>query len=144
MRRLTIGLGLIIVIGSLLLTPAHAATAASKTAAPPFRPALEAHLAAIVARDLNALVPTLTSGNELAMIAPNGFKFDTRQQYIDFHKQWFAAPDGGKLEPQIVSVTRIRAQPPIEGPHGPGEAGVREHPRCSIGKARACDRDAQG
>jgi ketosteroid isomerase-like protein len=100
MRRLSIA----IVLGSLAWTAAFAATPSSATSAPPFRAAVEAHLAAISSRNLDALLPTLTSGTELPMIAPNGHKFDTRQQYIDFHKQWFAAPDGGKLEPQIVSV----------------------------------------
>ena len=101
MKRLLIG----IVVGSLMVTAALAATLPSKTAAPPFRAAVEVHLAAISARNLDALLPTLTSGTELPMIAPNGVKFDTRQQYIDFHKQWFAAPDNGKLEAQIVSTT---------------------------------------
>jgi ketosteroid isomerase-like protein len=72
------------------------------TPAPPFRAAVEAHLAAVAARDMDALVPTLTGGHDLTMIAPNGFKFDTRQQYVDFHRQWFATKDGGKLEPEIV------------------------------------------
>jgi ketosteroid isomerase-like protein len=101
MKRLVTG----IVLGLLIVTSALAATSPSKsTAAPPFRAAVETHLAAISARNLDALVPTLTDGKELPMIAPNGYKFDTRQQYIDFHKQWFAAPDDGKLEVQIVSV----------------------------------------
>jgi ketosteroid isomerase-like protein len=70
----------------------------SATPPPPFRAAVEAHIAAVAARDIEALLPTLTQGEELTMIAPNGRKFDTRQQYIDFHTQWFAAPDEGKLE----------------------------------------------
>src|SRR5688572_7436196 len=65
---------------------------------PPFRAAVEAHLAAVAARDMEALLPTLTSGESLTMIAPNGQTFDTRQQYIDFHKQWFGMRDNGKLE----------------------------------------------
>jgi hypothetical protein len=98
-----------IVLGSLMVTSALGATPPAKSSAPPFRPAVEAHLAAISARNLDALLPTLTSSDALPMIAPNGHKFDTRQQYIDFHKQWFAAPDGGKLEAQIVSVTESPA-----------------------------------
>jgi ketosteroid isomerase-like protein len=105
MKRLLIG----IVLVSLAASAAVAATLPSRTSAPPFRAAVETHLAAISARNLEALLPTLTSGTELPMIAPNGFKFDTRQQYIDFHKQWFAAPDGGKLDAQIVSVTESAA-----------------------------------
>jgi hypothetical protein len=87
-----------------MATFALAATSPSMSSAPPFRPAVEAHLAALSARKMEALLPTLTSGSALPMLTPNGYKFDTRQQYIDFHKQWFAAPDDGKLEAQIVSV----------------------------------------
>jgi ketosteroid isomerase-like protein len=101
MKRLTAG----IVLWSLMVASAvTAATAPTKPSAPPVRAAVEAHLAAIAARNMDALLPTLTGRNELPMIAPNGYKFDTRQQYVDFHKQWFAAQDQGKLEPQIVSV----------------------------------------
>lgn len=38
---------------------------------PPFRAAVEAHLAAISARDMKALLPTLTGDNDLVMIAPS-------------------------------------------------------------------------
>lgn len=105
MRRLLTWLAL----GLLTVTAALAATPQPKGSAPPFRPAVERHLAAVSARNMDALLPTLTSGDALPMIAPNGHKFDTRQQYIDFHKQWFAAPDGGKLVAQIVSVTESPA-----------------------------------
>ena len=74
----------------------------SAAPAPPFRAAVEAHLAAISARDMDRLLRTLTGGNDLTMIAPNGYKFDTRQQYIDFHRQWFATNDDGKLAAEIV------------------------------------------
>jgi ketosteroid isomerase-like protein len=77
--------------------------------APAFRAALEAHLAAVSARNLDALIPTLTSGNKLTMIAPNGYKWDTRQQFIDFHREWFAEKDDGKFETEIVSVTESPA-----------------------------------
>ena len=43
------------------------------------------------------------------MIAPNGFKFDTRQQYVDFHRQWFATKDQGKLDFEIVRVIETPA-----------------------------------
>jgi ketosteroid isomerase-like protein len=71
-------------------------------AVPPLRAAVEAHLAAVSARDMDALLPTLTEGESLVMIGPSGHKFDTRQQYVDFHRQWFAGNDGGKLEPEIL------------------------------------------
>ena len=42
--------------------------------APPFRPALEAHLAAVSSRNLDALLPTLTRGNDLTLLMPDGTK----------------------------------------------------------------------
>lgn len=48
------------------------------------RPTLDAHLAAIQAHDLRALLATVTSGNELTLIFPDGEKLDSRQQYVDF------------------------------------------------------------
>jgi hypothetical protein len=79
-----------------------AASSQRAPAAPPFRAAVEEHLAAIVARDMDALLPTLTRGEALTMIAPNGLKFDTREQFVDFHRQWFATDDGGRYEGEIV------------------------------------------
>lgn len=94
-----------------------AAVAAAMMAATPaqaapstFRGTLDAHLAAIMARDLDALIPTLTERPDLTMIAPNGLKFDTRQQFIDFHRRWFAAPDEGRWEGEVVRVVESDAQ----------------------------------
>jgi ketosteroid isomerase-like protein len=85
---------------------AAAALAGPNVAPPPlppsFRSGVETHLAAISKRDMTALLPTLTSGTDLTMIAPNGMKFDTRQQFVDFHRQWFAAKDNGTLTFEIV------------------------------------------
>ncbi len=88
--------------GFVLLPTSAAFSQAPSASAPPFRAAVEAHLDAIAARDMDALLPTVTGGNDLTMIAPNGFKFDTRQQYVDFHRQWFATKDDGKFEREIV------------------------------------------
>lgn len=84
---------------------AGATSAISQQAVPPapsLRAGVETHLAAIAARDMAAVLPTLTRGPDLIMIAPNGVKIDTRQQFVDFHRQWFAAKDGGRLESEIV------------------------------------------
>jgi hypothetical protein len=69
---------------------------------PPFRPTLEAHLAAISNRNLDALLPTLTRGSELILLSPDGKKLDTRQQFVDLHREWFASKDEGKWEGEIV------------------------------------------
>lgn len=69
----------------------HAPVAtAPPPASPSLRSAVEAHLAAIPSRDLDGLLATITEHDELTLIFPDGEKLDTRQQYIDFHKQWFA------------------------------------------------------
>jgi ketosteroid isomerase-like protein len=88
--------------GFVVVATTAATPQSSSAPAPPFRAAVEAHLAAIAARDMEALLPTLTGGNDLTMIAPNGYKFDTRQQYVDFHRQWFATKDEGKFDGEIV------------------------------------------
>jgi uncharacterized protein (TIGR02246 family) len=48
------------------------------------------HVKAVQARDLPALERTLTSGEQLTLILPNGTQTSTRQAYVDFHKQFFA------------------------------------------------------
>jgi hypothetical protein len=81
----------------LALCPACAST-------PPLRPAVETHLQAVRTRNLDALLPTITGGSELRMIAPNGFQSATRAQYVDFHRRWFASNDNGRFEPEIVQL----------------------------------------
>lgn len=51
---------------------------------------LDAHLAAIQSRDLDALLVTVTSGDDLTLIFPDGEKLDRRSQYVEFHESWFA------------------------------------------------------
>ncbi len=98
--------------GSLVCTALAALASQSSVATPPpFRAAVEAHLTAVARRDMNALLPTLTSGDSLTMIAPDGHKFDTRQQYIDFHRQWFATKDDGKLD--VIEIARLIESPAL-------------------------------
>jgi ketosteroid isomerase-like protein len=97
-----------ITMGSLLAARAMLSRS-SAAPAPPFRTAVEAHLSAVASRSMDALLPTLTRGNDLTMIAPNGFKWDTKQQYVDFHRQWFAMKDDGKLTYEIVRLIESAA-----------------------------------
>jgi len=69
---------------------------------PPLRPAVETHLQAVRTRNLEALLPTITGGSDLQMIAPSGVQCTTRAQYVDFHRQWFASHDNGQFDPEIV------------------------------------------
>src|SRR5215203_4726434 len=84
---------------ALTLNQAHADAAAqpardrSAQRVPPFRAALEAHLNAVASGNLDALLPTLTHGNDLVLILPDGKKLDTRQQFVDLHREWFASKD---------------------------------------------------
>jgi len=94
----------------LILAALWTAAPSRAAAAPSFRQTLDTHLAAIRDRDLEALVPTLTQGADLTMIAPNGLKFDTRQQFIDFHRGWFASKDEGRYEGEVVRVVESPAQ----------------------------------
>ncbi|HEY6941927.1 nuclear transport factor 2 family protein [Dokdonella sp.] len=59
-------------------------------AEPSLRGVAQAHLAAVEARDLDALLATVTSHDKLTLLFPDGSAFTTRAQYVDFHKEWFA------------------------------------------------------
>jgi ketosteroid isomerase-like protein len=92
------------VAGLILLAFAHGRTESQVTvpSTPPFEQAVRTHLAAIGARDMDALLPTLTTRDTLVMIAPDGTKWETREQFVDFHRQWFATKDDGRYEAEIV------------------------------------------
>ena len=57
------------------------------------RVTLDRHLAAINARDLDALLATVTQGNALTTILPNGKVLETREQYRELHVDWFKETD---------------------------------------------------
>lgn len=69
---------------------------------PPLRAAVQTHLRAVRTRNLDALLPTITSGSDLRMIAPDGVQSTTRSEYIAFHRRWFASHDNGQFLPQIA------------------------------------------
>jgi ketosteroid isomerase-like protein len=85
-----------------LLLVALAITASACASTPSLRRAVEAHLQAVRTRNLDALLPTLTGGSDLRMIAPSGFQSTTRAEYVDFHRRWFASNDNGRFDPEIV------------------------------------------
>lgn len=88
----------------LLVLVALAICASACTPTPTLRPAVEAHLLAVRTRNLDALLPTITRGSELRMIAPDGSQSTTRAEYVAFHRRWFASNDQGEFMPQIVRV----------------------------------------
>lgn len=57
---------------------------------PPFGPALKAHLDAIKARDLPTFKNTLTKGDLLPLIFPDGSTLGQRAEVEAFHESWFA------------------------------------------------------
>lgn len=59
----------------------------------PLRVTLDAHLAAIQARDLDGLLATVTSGPQLTLILPNGTVLRTLEEYRQLHVEWFAEKD---------------------------------------------------
>ena len=67
-------------------------TTASRHVGP--TPALQAtiqdHLDAIQNRDLDALLETVTTGERLTLIFPDGTLYETRAEYVAFHQEWFA------------------------------------------------------
>ena len=82
----------------LLLSCAMSATAVAEPGSPDrsgptLRQTLDRHLAAINARDLDALMATVTVHPELTTILPNGAVLETREQYRQLHVEWFAGTD---------------------------------------------------
>jgi uncharacterized protein (TIGR02246 family) len=57
------------------------------------RATLDTHLAAINARDLDALLSTVTTGEQLTLILPNGKVLRTREEYRKLHVDWFGESD---------------------------------------------------
>lgn len=114
----------------LLLALAICPSACAST--PPLRSAVETHLQAVRTRNLDALLPTITGGTELRMIAPNGVQSTTRAEYVDFHRLWFASKDNGRFDPEIVHLVEsprlghalIKLRYRATAPTGPEQASL--------------------
>lgn len=86
------------------------ATATTTLAAPMTIPdkdlaaTLDAHVKAVQSRDLPALEKTITTGEALDLILPNGKRLTTRAEYVDLHRDWFKETNWTwKLEPLAVT-----------------------------------------
>jgi ketosteroid isomerase-like protein len=77
--------------------------AAADIVRPDFRAALDVHLAAIAAKDLDAFKPTITAGDELYVIFPNGAAIETTDGVIEFHSEWFQDANW-RMDPEIVKI----------------------------------------
>ena len=60
---------------------------------PDFDTALEAHLAAIANRDIEAFKAHLTQGDTLYTVVQNGHAFTTPAELVAVHEQWFKDPN---------------------------------------------------
>lgn len=69
-----------------------------------FREVAGVHIDAIKSRNLDGLLATITEGEELTLIFPNGSTLYTRQEYIDFHIAWFA-DENWTMEIEPISYT---------------------------------------
>ena len=65
---------------------------AARAESPSLDAVLRSHLDAIRNRDLDRLMATVTAGETLVTLLPNGKKLDGRQAYRDLHVDWFADP----------------------------------------------------
>ena len=72
----------------------------------PLRATLDAHLAAIQARDLDGLLATVTGGSQLTLILPNGNILRTREEYRQLHVEWFAEQDW-KMVFEVLEVREL-------------------------------------
>lgn len=65
---------------------------------------LDAHVKAVQSRDLAALEKTITTGEALNLILPNGKRLTTRAEYVDLHRDWFKETNWTwMLEPLAVT-----------------------------------------
>jgi len=86
----------LVALASLLLSFATVPACAAPAPASPeqaLRATLDRHLAAIDARDLDGLLATVTRGEALTLILPDGRVLATRAQYRQLHVDWFAERD---------------------------------------------------
>lgn len=72
-----------------VLVAASIAPARAVTPITAFEATLRDHLAAIETKDFDRLIATITQGETLTLIFPDGDRWDTRKQYVDFHRDWF-------------------------------------------------------
>lgn len=74
----------------------------SKASACGFDCTLQKHIDAIQSRDFQRFETTITQGDELTFILPNGKLFRSTQEYKALLKEWFAQ-EGWTFSPEIVS-----------------------------------------
>lgn len=58
-----------------------------------FDETLDRHVAAIQSRDLDGIEATITRDESMVLIFPDGTRYTTRDQFLGFHREWFADKD---------------------------------------------------
>jgi len=71
--------------------------------APDFRAALDNHLKMVTSRDLEGFKATLTKGDDLKVIFPNGSELPSTKDVVEFHTEWFKDKDW-IMDPEVVKV----------------------------------------
>lgn len=75
-----------------LVVQLFAAGVATAQTRPSLDDALTEHVRAVQSRDPVALERTITSGERLELILPDGRRSTTRAEYLAFYREWFAEP----------------------------------------------------
>ncbi|MGC1469174.1 MAG: nuclear transport factor 2 family protein [Sphingorhabdus sp.] len=81
-----------LIVAGLLASLFDASGALAANACKDVETAFAAHAKAVASRDIAALASTLTRDEGLILILPNGKLTKTRNEYLEFHRAFFAEP----------------------------------------------------
>lgn len=84
-----------------------ACATAEADAAPSFEAQIDRHVASVTERDMDALVATITTGEDLLLILPSGRMTPGRSDYLALHETLFADP-AWRMTFRRVAVTQTR------------------------------------
>lgn len=94
-----------ILFSAILLLSSYANAGESPTATQTpkalFNQTVADYIQAIQERDLDGIIETMTTDEDLVLIFPGGTTLYTRQEYVDFHRKWFTDMDW-KMELETV------------------------------------------
>jgi uncharacterized protein (TIGR02246 family) len=65
-------------------------TPKSQGKATTFQQALQRHMTAVEARDLDTFLDTIANDGSLTLILPNGSYLDDYEEIVELHREWFA------------------------------------------------------
>lgn len=94
----TLGATYHVVVGTLLSGSIQAEVFEDPTG---FEKALERHLDAILSKNLDAYMATLTASDDLMLIFPAGELIDSTEGVVNFHREWFGDANW-VMEPEVI------------------------------------------